>query len=149
MRQHLEFGVAVWGGFIKRRHLHAIERIQMRATRIVESVKGMPYEERLRKLKLPTMTYRRARGLMMEVWKHINSYDTAVISPTFQFTRSARYPLQLKRFNSKGSQSKSFYHLAPALWNDLPLAVRETECRNTFKNRLDKHWRGAPYEIRL
>ena len=147
VRQHLEFGVAVWGGFIKRRHLHAIERIQMRATRIEESVKGMPYEERLRKLKLPTITYRRARGLMMEVWKHINSYDTAVISPTFQFTRSARYPLQLKRFNSKGSQSKSFYHLAPALWNDLPLAVRETECRNTFKNRLDKHWRGHPMRL--
>ena len=84
---------------------------------------------------------------MMEVWKHINSYDTAVISPTFQFTRSARYPLQLKRFNSKGSQSKSFYHLAPALWNDLPLAVRETECRNTFKNRLDKHWRGHPMRL--
>ena len=87
VRQHLEFGVAVWGGFIKRRQLQAIERVQMRATKIVESVKGMPYEERLRKLKLPTMTYRRARGLMMEVWKHINSYDTAVISPTFQFTR--------------------------------------------------------------
>ena len=107
--------------------MHAIEKVQMRATKIVESVKGMPYEEWLRKLKLPTMTYRRARGLMMEVWKHINSYDTVVISPTFQFTRLARYPLQLKRFNSKGSQSKSFYHLAPTLWNDLPLAVREAE----------------------
>ena len=144
VRQHLEFGVAVWGGFIKRRQLHAIERVQMRVTKIVESVRGMPYEERLRKLKLPTMTYRRARGLimMMEVWKHINSYDTAVIPPTFQFTRSARYPLQLKRFNSK-----FFYHLAPALWNDLPLAVRETECRNTFKNRLDKHWRGHPMRL--
>ena len=22
------------------------------------------------------------------------------------------------------------------------MAVREAECRNTFKNRLDKHWRG-------
>ena len=52
--QHLEFGVAVWGGFIKRRQLYAIEKIQMRATKIVESVKGMPYEERLRKLKLPS-----------------------------------------------------------------------------------------------
>ena len=47
----------------------------MRTTKIVESVKGMPYEERLRKLKLPTMTYRRARGLLMEVWKHINSLN--------------------------------------------------------------------------
>ena len=83
----------------------------------------------------------------MEVWKHINSYDTAVISLTFQFTRSARYPLQLKRFNSKGSQSKSFYHLTATLWNDLPLAVREAECRNTFKNRLDKHWRGHPMRL--
>ena len=63
MRQHLEFGVAVWGGFIKRRQLHSIEKVQMRATKIVDSVKGMPYEERLRKLKLRTMTYRRARGL--------------------------------------------------------------------------------------
>ena len=55
------------------RQLHAIEKVQMRATEIEESVKGMPYEELLRKLKLPTMTCRRARGLMMEVWKHINS----------------------------------------------------------------------------
>ena len=68
--QHLEFGVAVWGDFIKRRQLHAIEKVQMRETEIMESVKDMPYEERLRKLKLPTMTYRSARGLMMEVWKH-------------------------------------------------------------------------------
>ena len=41
VRQHIEFGVAVWGGFIKRRQLHAIEKVQMRATKIVESVKGM------------------------------------------------------------------------------------------------------------
>ena len=76
VHQHLEFGVAFWGGFIMRRQLHAIEKVQMRATDIVESVKVMPYKERLRQLKLPTMTYRCVRGLMMEVWKHINSYDT-------------------------------------------------------------------------
>ena len=51
LRQHLEFGVAVWGDFIKRRQLLAIKKVQMRETKIVESVKGMPYEERLRKLK--------------------------------------------------------------------------------------------------
>ena len=31
--------------FIKRRQLHAIEKVQMRATKLVESVKDMPYEE--------------------------------------------------------------------------------------------------------
>ena len=79
-------------------------------TEIMDSVKGMPYEERLRKLK-PTMTYRHARGIMMEVWKHINSYDIAVISPTFQ------------------CQSKIFYNLAPILWIELPLTDDwEAEC---------------------
>ena len=116
----------------------------MRAPEIVESVNSMPYEERLRKLKLPTMTYRHARRLIMEVWNHINSYGTAVISPTFQFTRSARNHLQLKRFNSTGVQSKYLYNLAPTLWNDLPLAVREAECRNTCKNRMYRYWRGQP-----
>ena len=55
---------------------------------------------------------------MMAVCKHLNSYDTAVISPIFKFTISAWYPLQVKRINSKGSQSKSFYYLA----------VGEAEC---------------------
>ena len=49
--------------------------------------------------------------------------------------------------NERNRVNVSFYHLAPALWNDLPLAVRETECRNTFKNRLDKHWRGHPMRL--
>ena len=26
-------------------------------------------------------------------------------------------------------------------------AVREAECRNTFTNRLDKHWRGHPMRL--
>ena len=70
----------------------------------------------------------------MEVWKYIKSYDTAVISQPSCLLDQLGTPLQLKCFNSKGSQSKSFYHLAPTLWIDLTLAVGEAECRNTFKN---------------
>ena len=83
----------------------------------------------------------------MEVWKHINSYDTAVISPTFQFTRSAQYQLQLKRFNSRGSQSKFFYHLAPTLWNDLPWQLERQIVEIHFKIDLDKHWRWHPMRL--
>ena len=43
-------------------------------------------------------------------------------------------PLTSKRFNSKGSQSKYFYHLAPTLWNDLLLAVREAESQVELYN---------------
>ena len=84
----------------------------------------------------------------MEVWQHINSYDTAVISLTFQLTRSTRYPLQLKRFNSKGSQSKSFYHLAPPLWNDPPWQLERQSVYIHLKiDCPDKHWRGHPMRL--
>ena len=56
-------------------------------------------------------------------------------------------PPSVQMFHLKGGQSTPYYHLVPTLWNDLHLAVRESECRNTFKNRLDmanvvvQHWK--------
>ena len=70
----------------------------MKATEIVENVKGMPYEEHLRKLKLPTMAYQRARGLMMEVWKYINSYDTVAISPEYRKYTTINTPQGLYQY---------------------------------------------------
>ena len=107
-----EFGLAAWGGFIKRRQLYVIDRIQKRAIEILESVKDMPYEEQSRKFKLPAITYWRARGMKMEVWKHINSYGTAVILQTFQFTRAARYP-----FSSNVSTIRSVSLSHSIIWH--------------------------------
>jgi len=42
----------------------------MRATKLVTSIKHLPYAERLKALQLPTLKYRRYRGDMIEV----NSY---------------------------------------------------------------------------
>ena len=42
---------------------------------------------------------------------------------------------------------KSFNHLAPTLWNDGPLEVREAEHMNTLKNSLDSHWRDHPSRL--
>ena len=42
------------------------------------------YGERLKLLRLPTLSYRRARGEMIEVWKHYHVYDHNDIAPTFQ-----------------------------------------------------------------
>ena len=46
--------------------------VQRRATKMVPSLKNVPYEERLRQLDLPTLTYRRSRGDMVEAFKIIN-----------------------------------------------------------------------------
>ena len=48
-----------------------VEQIQRRATRLVTSLRHLPYEDRLEKLELPSLTYRRKRGDMIMVYKTI------------------------------------------------------------------------------
>jgi len=75
VRSHIEYANAVWNphreGLIK-----DLERVQMRATKLVSGLRKKSYKERLMKLKLPTWKYRRIRGDMIEVYKLLmNKYD--------------------------------------------------------------------------
>jgi hypothetical protein len=45
----------------------------MRATKLVESIKHLNYEERLNKLDLPTLKFRRIRGDLIELFKIITT----------------------------------------------------------------------------
>ena len=50
--------------------------MQKRATKQIPGFNNLSYLERLKKLKLPTMAYRRIRGDMIETYKIINEkYD--------------------------------------------------------------------------
>ena len=73
VRSHLEYGVAVWFPY-KIKHVVALEAVQRRATRLIPSIKSLPYDERLKLLKLPTLTYRRRRGDMIEVYKLLHGF---------------------------------------------------------------------------
>ena len=53
----------------------------MRATKLVITIKNLTYKDRLKRLKLPTLKYRRIiiRGDMIEVYKILtNKYDSRV-----------------------------------------------------------------------
>jgi len=49
-----------------------IERVQPRATRLVPGFSKLPYDERLKRMKLKTLKQRRQRGDMIEVFKYMN-----------------------------------------------------------------------------
>ena len=75
VRSHLEYTNAVWNSHRERLIKH-LERVQMRATKLVSGLKKKFYKERLMALKLPTLKYRKIRGDMIEVYKLLtNTYD--------------------------------------------------------------------------
>jgi plasmid maintenance system killer protein len=69
------------------KHIDMIENVQKRATKQIPGMKNLSYEERLRKLELPTLSYRRLRGDMIEVYKIIvhSQYFLAVYSSILLF----------------------------------------------------------------
>jgi len=58
VRSHLEYDNCVWSPY-RQMDIEKIEKVQMRATRMVQQLKNSSYEARLRRLNLPTLKYRR------------------------------------------------------------------------------------------
>jgi hypothetical protein len=58
VRPHLEYAQAVWHPNLKK-DITLIENVQRRATKQVTGLKDISYEDRLKRLKLPTLLYRR------------------------------------------------------------------------------------------
>ena len=78
VRSHLEYSGSIWSPYTKGL-IESIEKVQRRATKIMPNLKYLPYEDRLKALKLPALIYRRFRGDMLETYKILhNIYDKSV-----------------------------------------------------------------------
>ena len=149
VRPHLEYCQAVWSPNLLK-NIDLLENVQIRATKLVDGLSNLDYTERLKRLDLPTLVHRRRKGDMIEVYKHFNSYDKSILSPSFypreRPSRQHRYQLHVPKSNDgiRGAQSNSFYHRVAATWNNLPKNVAEAENINSFKNALDKLWQDDP-----
>ena len=76
VRPVLECGNTIWCPRHKK-DVTAIENVQRRATKMVPGLHNLQYEDRLKKLKLPSLIYRRERGDMIETYKYLtNIYNT-------------------------------------------------------------------------
>ena len=149
VRPHLEYAQSVWAPH-SAKHVNMIESVQQRATRLVNDFKNIEYSDRLRLLDLPTLAHRRARGDMIEIWKHFNVYDKSSLGQAFKpRTRIIRSKtMQLLNNKSKdgvrGPQRNSFYHRTVDVWNKLPEKVKVSKTINEFKNNLDNEWNDIP-----
>ena len=156
VRPHIEYAQSVWSPHLLK-YIKQLENVQIRATAQVDGLKNMEYSERLKKLDLPTLVYRRKRGDMIEVWKHFNVYDPETLSPNFKRNvrniRSHHHSQQLTlnrpRDGKRGVQANSFYFRAAEEWNGLSEAVVQAEEINKFKNELDESWNHHPLKFTM
>ena len=152
VRHHLEYAQSVWAPRFKRL-VSLIEGVQKRGTMLVDGFKDLEYNERLRLLGLETLSYRRLRGDMIEVFKHFHVYDRSTITDTFSPREcvTRRHKFQLREYvpsdGSRGAQHNSFYYRSFRTWNDLPANVVNAETVNEFKNRLDAVWQNHPMKF--
>jgi len=70
VRPHVEYTNSIWPPYKK--DIEAIEKVQKTATKLIISLKELPYKKRLLQLNLHTLKYRRLRGDMIEVYKIIH-----------------------------------------------------------------------------
>ena len=106
------------------------------------------YSERLQKLKLPTLAYRRVRGDMIELYKILSGKYDPEVSNFMQLsdnttTRGHDYKLFKVRTNLN-VRKYSFVHRSVDLWNSLPRSVVTAKSVQSFESRLDKYWKDQP-----
>ena len=84
VRPHLEYGQVIRTPHLKK-HITILENVQRRAKKLVDDgFHHMSYSERLKKLNLPSLVYRRARGDMIEIFKHFHFYDNCTLPENFR-----------------------------------------------------------------
>ncbi len=148
VRPHLEYAGCVWCPF-KKKDIEAIENVQRRATKMLPHMSTLSYPERLSKLKIPSLKYRRLRGDMIEVYKIVTGvYDERVASDLFapvsnSSTRGHLFKLP-KRRSRLNIRKNYFTNRVVDSWNGLPDSVVTAGNVKIFENRLDRHWREHP-----
>ena len=151
VRPHLEYANQVWCPHLEK-DIEALENVQRRATKLVPQLKKLEYEERLMKLNLPTLAYRRSRGDLIEAFKIITGkYDEDCTEGIFQMR-----DMGITRGNSKkifktrtrlNLRTYSFPHRIVNDWNDLPEWVISADSVQKFESNLDKVWKGQERKL--
>jgi len=144
VRPLLEYANPVWSPY-KIKHVDMLENVQRRATKLMHGMEELSYPERLKKIGLPTLTYRRHRGDMIEVYKILrNKYDPDVSDIfTLRETGTTRgHNCKIYKEQSRLEiRRNSFKNRVADLWNCLPQNVVNCKTTMSFERNLDRFWK--------
>ncbi len=73
-RPHLEYAVQFWSPHL-RKDIDLLERVQHRATKLIQGNSNLDYRDRLKNLNMYTLEEKRLRGDLIQVFKFIKQGD--------------------------------------------------------------------------
>ena len=147
VRPKLEYCVQFWSPYYQK-DIDKLERVQRRLTKMIPRLRNMPYEDRLKNLNLFSLSKRRMRGDLIEMFKIFKGFDNMNAENYFTLDQSVtrrRHDFKVigKRFSSDEAKH-FFFNRVVNVWNSLPSIVIESNTVATFKNRLDKYMESNP-----
>ena len=142
IRPQLEYAAVVWSPYMKK-HIRKLERVQRLGTRMIPGYKELPYEERLRRLNLPTLEERRERGDMITMYKIVNGMDILDREDLIKISSNRQlrgHPKKIHKDSCMGDVKKySFPYRGIDKWNKLSREVVCAESVSQMKDKLDKY----------
>ena len=150
VRSQLEYGVQVWYPY-RQGMIDAIERVQRRATKLLPSCAGMPYEMRLKKLKLPTLINRRIRADLILLFDLLAGDLRSLVCPSLTictYERTRGHDRKLATTGAHKDCRKYFFaNRVIQEWNRLPQSVVSAGDSYNFRLLLDAFWGETVYGL--
>ena len=143
VRPHLEYCQQVSYPYLQK-DADELENVQRRATKLVNTIRHLDYEDRLKKLNLFTLKQRRARGDMIMVYKILHGYININVSELFDLntssrTRGHKYKLIVPKVAKTEARRESFSQRTIIPWNNLPEHITSSNNVDEFKKGYDKY----------
>ena len=141
VRPHLDYAVQFWSPYY-RMDIDRLESIQRRMTKMIQGMRNLRYEERLKRLNLHTLERRRVRGDLIEVYKWVKGFNRGELGKVLivsEQRRTRSNGCKLDKFRFRKEIGKNWFtNRVVNEWNRLSEHVVGAESINCFKSRLDK-----------
>ena len=123
-----------------------MEKILKRALRCALDDKTSDYNILLQKANMSSLELDRLRSIGLEVYKILNNLNPLYLSDLVTITNGPfftrqKYNINIPRVKTVTFGQHSLRYLAPKIWNDLPIIVRNSDSIRAFKDNI-KIWSG-------
>ena len=133
---HLDYCCQIWSPGTQK-WIHKVEQVQKRALRLIPSLNGRSYEQKLASLKLLSLENRRVMFDLTQKYKEESSKENAIspVKSTRQTRSRTDKKLEKPRFRLD-IRKNSFNVRTIDNWNKLPVEIRESKSLGTFKTNV-------------